>query len=403
MIHRSPAWIASRPLLGRAGTSRRHLLLCIACVAVLCGILVAGLWPFHSPRNEVTWLQDQNGLRFGDYGTVMSTGAFRETGSRDEASCTIELWLHAALPSNGGTILTLFAPDNPLQFSLYQSLTDLMLQSGRSSSPNRARKQRVYVSDVFRQGQPLFVTIASGSEGTSVYVNGTLSTNARHFQLMPRGCAGRLIVGDSPRQQDSWSGRVKGLAIYDSELTAPAVLLHYTAWTRNGRPEVDRNEHVVGLYLFDERAGDIVHNHARPGIDLFIPRTYTVLDKIFLEPFWDEFDMSWGYWKNILKNIAGFVPLGLCFCAYLTLVRKYKRAALVTIILGSAVSLTIEVLQGYLPTRDSGTTDLITNTLGTWIGVMLYNAARAQWDLYRRWGQEPRNDGQARTHTDGTA
>jgi len=74
----------------------------------------------------------------------------------------------------------------------------------------------------------------------------------------------------------------------------------------------------------------------------------------------------------------------LCCHAYFALVHKTKRAGLVTIILGFAVSLTIEVLQAYPPTRDSGSTGLITNTLGTWMGVMLYNAARAQWEHYRR-------------------
>ena len=120
----------------------RHPLLGIACIAVLCVILVLGLWPFHSPTNEVTWLKDQNGLRFGDYGTVMDTGVFKGTGSRDEASCTIELWLQAALPNNGGTILTFYSPDNPLQFSVHQSITDLMLQSRGSSSPARAASGR---------------------------------------------------------------------------------------------------------------------------------------------------------------------------------------------------------------------------------------------------------------------
>jgi len=98
-----------------------------------------------------------------------------------------------------------------------------------------------------------------------------------------------------------------------------------------------------------------------------------VLDKIFLEPFWKEFSMSRRYWNAAFKNIVGFIPFGFCFCACLS-ARKVRRAALATVILGGLVSLTIEILQAYLPTRDSGTTDLFTNTLGTYIGVIAYRA-----------------------------
>ena len=50
----------------------------------------------------------------------------------------------------------------------------------------------------------------------------------------------------------------------------------------------------------------------------------------------------------------GIGPLGLSVYAFLSLVGKRRRPAMATIVVGAMVSLTIEVLQGYLPTRDPG-------------------------------------------------
>jgi len=146
----------------------KNRLLGIACIAALSGILMAGLWPFHAPRDEVTWLPDRNGLRFGEHGTIMSNGAFNQTGSRDPQPCSLELWLQPA-NDNGGALLSSYTPDNPLQLSLYQSHTDLVLQSVSPVSPGRARLQRISVNDVFRQRRPLFVSVTSGAQGTALY------------------------------------------------------------------------------------------------------------------------------------------------------------------------------------------------------------------------------------------
>jgi hypothetical protein len=162
-----------------------------------------------------------------------------------------------------------------------------------------------------------------------------------------------------------------GLAVYHQELNQSEVARHYSAWTRTGRPAIVADERPVALYLFNEGKGNVAHNSSSPPFDLQIPEKYAVPDKKFLEPFWEEFNLSWSYWRGALKNIVGFIPLGFCFYMYLTGL-PVKRAGLVTVMLGTAVSVTVEVLQGYLPTRDSGTTDIFTNTIGTWVGVTSY-------------------------------
>jgi hypothetical protein len=280
------------------------------------------------------------------------------------ASGSLEIWLQPRRIWDSSTILAFSAPGNPPQFLLRQSLVDLELQAG-------ANKRRLYVANVFRKSGPLFVTITSGIHGTAVYTDGVLARTAPQFLLPADRFTGRLVLGDSPGQTDSWSGQLLGFAIYGRELTRAQVLRHYETWTHKGQPDLSGDENNTALYLFNERAGNIVHNQAKSGPDLYIPEKYEVLDKIFLEPFWMEFNMSRSYWEAALKNIVGFIPFGFCVYPCLS-AHKFRRAALATVILGTLVSLTIEVLQAYLPTRDSGTTDLFTNTLGTYIGIVLF-------------------------------
>ena len=183
---------------------------------------------------------------------------------------------------------------------------------------------------------------------------------------------GQLIIGNAPATTDDWSGRLKGLAVYDRGLTTDEVSQHYENWTTGKQANLAASEGAVGLYLFNEENGSVVHNQVDPATDLHIPERFFVLNEQFLERPWDEFRPDWNYWKDVGINIAGFIPLGFFFCAYFSSMQTTRRAVLFTIAFGFAVSLTIEVLQAFLPTRDSGMTDLITNTSGTALGAILY-------------------------------
>jgi len=259
---------------------------------------------------------------------------------------------------------------------VHQSIDDLLLQRV-TVYRQRLTKSKFYIGHVFRKNNPLFVTLTAGAQGTTVYLNGAFVRMFPRFGLSSEDLASQLFIGNHPLVEDGWQGQLKGLAIYDQALTEAQVLQHYNAWTTKQNAEIE-NEGPIALYLFNEGSGTTVHNQMNSETDLRIPEHFFVLHAPFLERPWDEFQPSWSYWKNVLINIAGFVPLGFFFCAYFVSVRRMNRAVFATIALGAAISLTIEVLQAFLPTRDSGMTDLITNTLGTGIGAMLCNCEWVQ-------------------------
>lgn len=360
----------------------------VLCILVLCGILVAGLWPFHAPINDVTWLNNSDGLDFHRHGTLVSSKTFRPASFGEETFCSVEISLRPRSLDDLSTILAFFTPEPGIQFSLEQFGTDMALQNLSQTADSRAKgaPSGVIVRDVFLSRQPLLIAIASGVAGTSIYVDGVMLGAIPQFRFSTGDCSGQLVVGTSPVVNRSWSGQLGELAIYSQELTKAQVSRHFESWTARKRFDVGRDEHVVALYLFNERHGGTVHDSSGSEINLSIPERFLIVHEKFLEPPWQEFHNDWGYWKNVLINIGGFIPLGLLFYAYLAMAKRSSLPALTTVMLGAAVSLTIEVLQAYLPTRDSGMTDIITNTLGSGFGVMLYRwkaglVIRAPWKL----------------------
>jgi VanZ family protein len=354
-------------------------LLLLACVVVLGGMLVAGLWPFHSPRNQVTWLSGGNGLQFGRHGMIVSSGRFKAAPEPADGPCSLEIWFEPARTWISRTLLSFYAPERRRQFSLVQSMTDLSLQSEVLERHYQARITRFDVADVFYQGKLTFVTLTATRGDTSVYLNGAPIKTAANFPISMQDFAGQLVVGNSPIAGDSWRGQVRGLAVYRAALSPVEVRQDFETWSRTGRPDISETRDAAALYVFGEHAGNVIHNQVPPGTDLYIPDRYMIVDQAFLRPFWVEYYPSRSYWEGVvLINVIGFIPFGFLFCAYFSLRGRITNPALVTILLGFTVSLTIECLQALLPTRDSGTTDLITNTLGTCIGVWVY-----RWSFWR--------------------
>jgi hypothetical protein len=354
------------------------------CVCILGVILTAGLWPFRPPLNNVEWLPSENGLRFGDHGIVASANPFHAESA--DGACSLEIWLEPGRMDHSGTILSFdSSPDPNFAFALRQFGDSLAIQRARVDTQGRMVRPWLKTDHVFEKGKRVVLTIVGERQRTAVYVNGTLAKVSSGFGLVNGDLTGRLVLGNST-VKDGWPGQIMGLAAYEFALTPSQVAAHVDSWTRDQSPTFTEEKLPVALYRFDERTGRVAHDQMS-GHDLMIPARYFVLHKAFLHPAWAQFRsrwdgwMTWSYWSDACLNVAGFIPLGFVFTAYFALVRPLPRPRTVAILLGLSISLGIEILQYFLPTRDSSMTDVITNTLGTVVGVALY---RPRW-LAKRW------------------
>jgi hypothetical protein len=351
----------------------------ILCVCTVITIMIAGLWPFHAPKNDVKWLGQEDGLQFGRYGSIVSIGTFQPQKSDRDDLGSLEVWIESAPTKGRHTILAFEGvAANEVPFRLQQDGQTLITQRHNIDEQGTDRTAEFGVERAFAEDKPVFITVTLGRQQTSVYLNGELCRTVPILGSSSGNFTGRLVLGNSPSASDSWPGRVLGVAIFRSELTAARVVEHYQSWSKNHQPVLLATDQAVALYRFSEHGGGLIRNQIDSATDLIIPEHYFVLHPEFLSLPWRHYHATWSYWADVAVNVAGFIPFGFFMVAYLSSVRRCENSAKITIALGFVTSLAIEVSQTFLPTRDSGVNDLITNTLGTAIGVIFYRCVWLQ-------------------------
>jgi VanZ like family/Concanavalin A-like lectin/glucanases superfamily len=348
--------------------------LVLLSVVVLGCTLTAGFWPFKfSFPNDVSWLPNKaglrSGLRFGKHATLVSVGPFDSPGVCVSSPVSLELWLEPEKTVASSTVLSFYSPQNYEEFAVRQSLSDFALfrYSGKSQSAAGIRK--LYVNEAFKENRKIFFTVTADEQGTRVYEDGLLIQTTREFGLRCQDLTGVLLVGNSPVANFSWEGTLFGLAFYNRSLGAGEVKQHYDQWTRSPLADLPASLHASSLYLFNEGKGSLIRNLGTAGPELNIPNTYTILHQRFLQPFWEEFRWDRPFATDVAINVVGFMPLGFCCAALLSWFLPSKHTLLRSAVLCFLVSLTIEVIQAFMPIRSSGTTDLITNTTGGALGA----------------------------------
>jgi VanZ family protein len=366
----------------------KKLVLKIVAAASVCMLLVATLWPLNPwPKNQVSWLHNDDGVRLCENGIILSVAQFSSEADAEGKPFSLELWMVPWRREGSTVILAFYDQESAEQFIVGQEGLSVSVfhvsRSGWEKDP-----QPLVTGDVIAQNQRTLVTVTAGPEGTTLYINGLAQRSSRSIGLSRKNLRGELVIGTSPVASKCWCGIVHGIAIYRNELTAEEVASHYKTWSLNREKDIQDTRSMLALYLFRERSGRMTKNQIQAGVNLYIPKYYAVWRQDFLLPPWKEFQADWPYLNDLIWNVLGFVPLGLVLYPYFLVVFGSKRPWLMSCVAGAVLSLMIEVLQSFLPQRSSGWTDVITNSAGTALGASMYFSTAGKGFLKKLLGEK---------------
>ena len=342
-----------------------------------------------SMANDVSWIEDRNGLRFGSHGIAFA---------KSEHSADQDLVFEAGALSIGMAVrpedtrdghfkllLLLHGGEDRDQLIIGQWRSWLVVMNGDDYAAKRGIA-RVSVN-AFEDEQARFIYVTSGDGGTRVFVDGQLIKQKADLKLKrPDGLhLAQWVVGNSIYGRHPWSGELYGLVYYDRVQSAATIRRQYEQWLQGRSFAFVKKNDATRLYLFDERRGGQARDLSAGNRHLDIPGEMTILTKEFLR--WPTGHPSYyeTHRQDMIINLTGFIPLGILLGALFWQAdpqRAGKQFLLVLLICG-AVSLIIELAQAWIPSRSSQMLDLILNTLGGGIGVLLFHAFRHWFGRFR--------------------
>ena len=223
-----------------------------------------------------------------------------------------------------------------------------------------------------------------------VYINGVQRARSEvlkgNFSNWDPSC--RLLLGNEVQGNRSWRGKIYYVAVYDRPLTEQEIHNHYLSefqskintyppvlW-RNGSTKDTgfKAKGPVVRYLFNEGKENVIHDSGSllNPLNLYMPKDIRLNFKPFLGVSSDYLKNNSKY-SDIIINILIFIPLGIFIHGMIG--ARYGitlKISLITLLVGTLFSLSIESLQYFSMSRNSSLIDVSTNMTGTAIGIALY-------------------------------
>jgi hypothetical protein len=332
---------------------------------------------FHF-SNGVTWIKDKPGIRFGNYGiayAIIDDDQTKHNISRLKAfSIEIAIKPEAFDLEGFNLILSLYGGKDSNQLIVGQWKSYLIAMNGDDYS-NKRKIKRISTDIDSDSPEKILLTITAGEEGTKLYIDGKLlKAESNLFLKIPGDNNLKITLGNSVYGKASWRGEVYGLALYADRLEPETIEKHFKDWSKNQILSFSRSENTLLFFTFNDGKGTETIDYVSGIQKLNIPPRFQILKKSFVSLPWRDFQADKSYLIDLIINLLGFIPSGFILCALFVQAGGIlqKKALLLSVFLCFLISLCIEIVQAWIPSRSSQGLDLILNTFGALMGAKLY-------------------------------
>lgn len=342
--------------MGLQPTFRRSVLLVLVLIT-----LGFGWWPMGFVlRNDVAYDPVERALAFnsayesGDSSARGGAYAVDALDTRAWPGVTVLIELRGGANKSGlGVFLEFFEEDR-------DGLPALLISQWQEHLAMRSRRERKDVArgyseighrDLFKSGAFVQLLVASEGNRTNVYVDGQIVESRSDFSLLgpDNKFQGRLAIGNNADGTRPFTGEIRRVAVFDgfyrassAELAAAAAVLDFDLQ----QADLPRGLEVSALF--------------HPAKRRFL-NTVGSVD-------WHKPSVR----SDVIVNVLGFIPVGICFAA---LARRRAGSFLAVIVfVGLAsfgLSMVIELGQGLLVHRDSSQLDVALNTVSGMLAVLV--------------------------------
>ncbi len=324
-------------------------------------LLSACLWPLNFfQSNQVTWEPD-GGLRFTPPATAYTLVPPLKLTALHQWTIFMDVKIFP--PLKQARILSYSLGDREYNLNVEQLFDDLVVRI-RTGKDQKSRE--MHVAGLFggSNEERFQLAIVYNGEEASLYLDGKKKASHRIGAITDSSwdASFPLVLGSRADGKLPWKGIFYHLAVFDrvvslDELKEP--------------PTLFANSSTVLRYSFDEFNGTTINDQgAVPPAAITMPGNFIPYKRTILQSprdYWP--DAGRPYLRDIIANIIIYLPIGYLLSVWMARNNQQLGAMAIPLIAGFGISLTIELLQAFLPTRNSSSVDLAMNTLGTYLGM----------------------------------